>query len=266
MKIILSRKGFDENKGGTPSPILTDGTLISLPVPQGFHGISYEDLHYQDMTYLDIWKQLKVNQSVFKKECHLNPDLTKDIHDKVPMDWTPIFAQADKAEEYLEKEEVEEGDVFLFFGWFRRTEDNKDGALRYKRGAADQQCVYGYLQIGEIVKGKDVENYPWHLHSAYFEEDPDTNNTMYIASPKLVINGVNTGLPGAGTLKYAEDLLVNLPAQNRASWNMETFFKGVEDGIEAGKVIDGRLGQEFVIPESRKAADWLMMVINRNSQ
>ena len=33
MKVILSRKGFDSQYGGMPSPILPDGTLLSLPIP-----------------------------------------------------------------------------------------------------------------------------------------------------------------------------------------------------------------------------------------
>ena len=33
MKIILSRKGFDSENGGYASPILPDGSLVSLPIP-----------------------------------------------------------------------------------------------------------------------------------------------------------------------------------------------------------------------------------------
>ena len=33
MKIVLSRKGFDSSAGGHVSPILPDGTLLSLRVP-----------------------------------------------------------------------------------------------------------------------------------------------------------------------------------------------------------------------------------------
>lgn len=33
MKIILSRKGFDSSYGGYPSPILPDGSLLSIPIP-----------------------------------------------------------------------------------------------------------------------------------------------------------------------------------------------------------------------------------------
>jgi len=33
MKVALSRKGFDSGYGGCPSPILPDGTILSLPIP-----------------------------------------------------------------------------------------------------------------------------------------------------------------------------------------------------------------------------------------
>ena len=33
MKFILSRKGFDSSNGGIASPILPDGTMLSLPIP-----------------------------------------------------------------------------------------------------------------------------------------------------------------------------------------------------------------------------------------
>jgi hypothetical protein len=33
MKVILSRKGFDSGYGGIPSPVLPDGTMLSLPIP-----------------------------------------------------------------------------------------------------------------------------------------------------------------------------------------------------------------------------------------
>ncbi len=33
MKVVLSRKGFDSANGGIPSPIMPDGTMLSLPIP-----------------------------------------------------------------------------------------------------------------------------------------------------------------------------------------------------------------------------------------
>ena len=43
--MILSRKGFDSKNGGIASPILPDGTLLSLPIPQE-NGREYEELRY----------------------------------------------------------------------------------------------------------------------------------------------------------------------------------------------------------------------------
>ena len=46
MKVILSRKGFDSQYGGMPSPILPDGTMLSLPIPSKDDNIKYSDLNY----------------------------------------------------------------------------------------------------------------------------------------------------------------------------------------------------------------------------
>jgi len=44
VKIILSRKGFDSAAGGVPSPILPDGSLVSLPIPDKASKIAYQDI------------------------------------------------------------------------------------------------------------------------------------------------------------------------------------------------------------------------------
>ena len=43
MKVILSRKGFDSSNGGCPSPIMPDGTLLSMPIPSNDE-IGYDEL------------------------------------------------------------------------------------------------------------------------------------------------------------------------------------------------------------------------------
>lgn len=39
MKVVLSRKGMDSRAGGIPSPILPDGMLLSLPIPNEKSGV-----------------------------------------------------------------------------------------------------------------------------------------------------------------------------------------------------------------------------------
>ena len=54
MKIILSRKGFDSSWGGCPSPVLPDGTMLSMPIPTN------EDnrLRYEDIRFIKVGKGL----------------------------------------------------------------------------------------------------------------------------------------------------------------------------------------------------------------
>lgn len=74
MKLILSRKGFDSSAGRMPSPILPDGTLLSLPIPTDADPeFTYGDLQYGQSSYQKIISQLK---RTFKDGyCHLDPDL-----------------------------------------------------------------------------------------------------------------------------------------------------------------------------------------------
>ena len=44
MKIVLSRKGFDSAAGGVASPILPDGKMLSLPIPDRSSPITYADI------------------------------------------------------------------------------------------------------------------------------------------------------------------------------------------------------------------------------
>ena len=64
MKIIISRKGFDSKFGGTASPILPDGTMLSFPIPDE-QGISYNSIKYDGKTYMDLWQELKPRQVEF---------------------------------------------------------------------------------------------------------------------------------------------------------------------------------------------------------
>ena len=51
MKVILSRKGMDSKSGGMASPILPDGTLLSLPIPDRTVGTAYKDLYYRGQSF-----------------------------------------------------------------------------------------------------------------------------------------------------------------------------------------------------------------------
>jgi hypothetical protein len=58
MKIILSRKGFDSAAGGYANPILPDGTLLSLPIPDESSAVCFSDLSYKGKSYYEIMGEL----------------------------------------------------------------------------------------------------------------------------------------------------------------------------------------------------------------
>jgi hypothetical protein len=73
-KVILSRKGFDSSCGGYPSPILPDGTMISLPIPAGDNenvSPTYKDLKCGDLSYLNWVIKNLISLNVFYNNQHL---------------------------------------------------------------------------------------------------------------------------------------------------------------------------------------------------
>jgi hypothetical protein len=134
MKIILSRKGFDSAFGGYPNPILPSGEMNSLPVPSD-DVIRYSDLKIGESTYFSIMNDLRpkikykgewlnLNED---RRCHLDPDIYKKAIDR-ETNWKPCFGQAGGSQGHLRNQDVREDDLFLYFGWFRKTVNN-DGKL-----------------------------------------------------------------------------------------------------------------------------------------
>ena len=119
MKIILSRKGFDSTSGGCPNPILPDGTLLSMPIPDD-EAMKYSDLQYNGRTYDKILASL--NPGMVYDGCHLDPDIREGIRIRPIENWIPAFGQTGSALGILRNAGVTFGDLFLFFGIFRQTQ------------------------------------------------------------------------------------------------------------------------------------------------
>lgn len=269
MKVILSRKGFDSENGGCASPILPDSTMISMPIPNEGENCKYTDLLFPDgRTYADVWQDLCPN-TYHLDTCHLDPDIRQNIRNN-PNNWEPAFGQTSSFQTHLENNSVTVGDLFLFFGWFRQTE-YKDGHLEYKKDAPDIQAIYGYLQVGKILTGLDVRNLPWHPHSndtfIYDEQHLLTNNTIYVASPKLIIDGKDTGLPGSGTINYSDNCVLTAPGKSRSRWKLNGVFGEVpltyhyENKIKDGYFQSVPKGQEFVFDEDARVTEWAKSIL-----
>ena len=168
MKIILSRKGFDSQYGKIKSPILEDGTLLSLPIPQEndtktFDDLWYDDKTYNEKTYSEIIKELKPNWQYpannksgiipikNKQTVHLDPDLRIGTLKDRPDDWKAIFGQSAAAQGHLNNKGVGVGDIFLFFGTFGETK-YENGKLVYNTKLHIQKVLMSFSVIYKLAK------------------------------------------------------------------------------------------------------------------
>ena len=278
MKIILSRKGFDSANGGYPSPILQDGRMISLPIPSK-DSTRYSDLKFDsDQTYFDLMKYLNPeikskkewNKLTRDTKCHLDPDLFAEIiqRDKY---WKPCFGQIKQAQSHLSKRNVANNDLFLFFGWYKRT-ITENGRYKFENSAPDLHIVFGYLQIGEIKQVNKNSIIPdWmqnHPHAKDNKRKEEPTNTIYVAREKL---SWNNNKPGAGIFRYNESLVLTKKGFPRSKWDLPEFFKAVkisrhfdESWKKEGYFQSVSIGQEFIVDDNKHVENWAKQLIDRN--
>ena len=104
-KIIFSRKGFNSIAGGIPSTKIGQ-RLQSFPIPY----INNSLTTYKHLGLGNDVNQLLKNKIKPTDTCHNDPYLI-----------TGQFGQVGAAQSHLENNDIEEGDVFFFWGWFRET-------------------------------------------------------------------------------------------------------------------------------------------------
>lgn len=263
MKVVLSRKGFDSGYGGNPSPVYPDGTMLSMPIPSKDDFVRFDEISYKGKSYLEIWNEINPKHKICNK-CHLDPDIRKNIRE-VPDNWKPTFGQIGAAQGHLTNKHVEVGDIFLFFGYFQETEiiDNR---LRFKPGTYGKHMLYGYLQIGEILIGDAVKSCKWHPHSNY----TSTNNTIYVASDKLIVDNKETKLPGSGTFKYSKELVLTKEGMCRTRWALPDCLENAQISYHSAKshkngyFQSAARGQEFVVSEDDNVTKWACNLIAKN--
>ena len=266
MKVILSRKGMDSKSGGMASPILPDGTLLSLPIPDRTVGTAYKDLYYRGQSFEEVINQLCPKFDFDKNPtCHLDPDIYKDIEDRTAnAEWKPAFGQHGVSAVHLDKWGVGVGYIFLFYGMFQKTMYQPDKTLCFVRNAPIVHIIYGYMKVGEVLREKqEIERYSWHPHG---ENSDRPNNRLYLPDTY-------------GTFQYDDSLVLTKRGQdNRRLWALPVFFG--EDGISISWQGDNRpmlkdryaelnsacRGQEFIVTAStpkqeQNLCDWVDRLI-----
>ena len=261
MKIIFSRKGFDDAYGASASPILPDGTLLSLPIPTkgNEQGVAYKALSYQGKSYIQIMKELGIKTPV--KRCHLDPDLVQRNNKKIKA-WMPAFGQQGAAAKHLMNEGVEAGDLFLFFGSFKRTYLDKRNKLNFENDYV-RHIIFGFLEVGDCFNINKMSpdkkrKFQWHPH---IQNDYGKNNLLFVAPNNSELNF------SSGVFKYAEQLVLTRDGYRKSIWELPACFhpsagtrisrhlKKERFQMRADKTIlqTVGIGQDFVVHTKSKA-------------
>lgn len=262
MKLILSRKAFDSGAGKVANPILDDGSMIPIPIPDKLSPIRYDEITVAGENLGTVAADLTRGKTRPDHFAHLDPDLIQSAYPREP-GWRPLFGQADAAQSVLAREDVGPGDLFLFFGWFRRA-TRSAGRLRFVQGAPDLHVIWGWMQIDEVIAVDGSEHPQWMgYHPHMVDDSRGSNNTVYVAREKLALDGTALELPGAGSFTHYDDRLrLTKPGSSRSTWALPTWFAPHASrpplgyhGDEARWQMDGdqvqlrsaARGQEFVL-------------------
>ena len=204
-RVILSRKGFDSKYGGRPSPVFKNGSLFSLPIPQFSKSpTKYKALEFNGISGTQALREVASNKVAPEDYCHYDPALNQRIG---------LFGQAGSAQTELLNNGVSIGDMFLFFGWFRKSDKTK----------IDMHLIFGWLQIDEIISGdKNIKTF-LKIENLNHPHNPDfktyKNNTLYV------------GRNNFGLFKnISEDLILTASGYSKSMWELpKRYFKNSKD-------------------------------------
>ncbi len=269
MKIILSRKGFDSANGGYPSPILPDGSLLSVPIPSRGDGLTYSDLYFGEISYSELLSDLYPSilyqgvriEDFDGMECHLDPDLVKSTLTR-DTQWRAAFGQVGGSQTHLENYGVGIGDLFLFFGWFRETNWEND-RLVFKRDSPHLHVIYGYLEVSEIHRGTFPRWLDYHPHLTNKKRLQSSTNTIYVGARRSSLGG----FPGYGVFRFSKGVVLTKDGYSRSRWNLPEFFRNLSISHHSPKSWKADyfqsvpIGQEFVVEESDLVTQWAKALI-----
>ena len=262
---MLSRKGFDASAGGVASPIFYNGSLFYLPIPQKSPSPhKYKDLSINGISGISALNETNTKLVSFQNYCHFDPMLIPG---------TGIFGQAGASQTELKKNSVGEGDLFLFFGWFKQ----------YAKKGPDIHHLYGWLQIDQIIDGSaKIKKYLGkvskdHPHGYVQSLLINKNNTIYVGKKNFIYDNKRLHKKGYGLFKKShKELILTEENCSRSKWKLpkKYFSKTQNLFMNRLKWKDNEkclldclgYGQEFILDteKNNKVAKWATELIKNH--
>jgi hypothetical protein len=181
-----------------------------------------------------------------------------------PTGWRPAFGQTGAAAGHLINQSVGIGDLFIFFGWFRRTVRIKDRLAFDPKDVHGRHIVYGWLQVGEVIEKLPLPRHllflKYHPHVRLFENEVHPNK-IYVSS--------QSGLKAGVFPNELESVVLTKEGGCRSRWLLPETFESLflvrdltyygketrwdKEGTRIGLQAVSR-GQEFVLDGKRHPA------------
>jgi hypothetical protein len=181
-------------------------------------------------------------------------------------DWRPSLGQIGAAAGHLRNQDVGPGDLFLFYGWFRRTVE-RDGKLTFAPEPG-VHLIFGYLEVEDVVPLTVDDPLPsWltqHPH-AHPQRRAIRSNTVYVGRETLSVDSKRSG---AGLLHYGDRRVLTAAGQTRGRWRLDpVLFRGLTISYHDGRA--WRPGyfqsypraQEYVIDANADVRRWAFDLI-----
>lgn len=298
-RIVLSRKGSDATAGGFPSPVLPDGRLAMVPIPEDGSGVTAGELRVGGHALADLAAALGVRRVRTGRgrrpltpatEVHADPDLDPAALPRPP-GWRPLSGPAERSGSRLS---LASSDAVLasvmrasaprrrisaspagsarptcseFWGWYRHTARTGAG-LAWTGEPTGFHALHGWLEVGEVVPVSAATDLPWAARHPHLVRRDRPANVLYVAAR-------------AGTFTWGEGLRLTAPGSRlRSRWRVPaalhpprhrqrgpTTATGAAwrrdgDGVELAVV---HQGQEFVVSATGALVDWPRALINRHA-
>jgi hypothetical protein len=207
-----------------------------------------------------------------RTEAHLDPDLCGSARRR-DAEWRPVFGQCDAAQTVLANRGVTRGDLFIFYGTFRKTGHS---AERLEYNSKSFHAVFGYMSIGDIVRVDGSTRMPWCAEHPHLVNRNRKNNTLYVADDLLRLGGMK--MAGAGNVPFSRRRVLSSSTERISRWRLPRFFHPALSGKtmsnhvadnweltdEAAFLQTKSPGQEYVVEATDSMLIWVRELLGQN--